>query len=145
MDSRATPRSLGDLNLRWTMGNVIRTDALEAWKARQGGPESRREAPPTGLVAVERQQDVQACGAARFHEAIQADFAAQRVDGQEITLEPDEEPKAQVIDLMQALKSSLARKAGDRRPAKRSLRRTVRVESGASRKVAGKRPKSSGR
>jgi len=85
------------------MGNVIRTDALEAWKARQGGPESRREAPPTGLVAVERQQDVQ------------------------------------------ALKSSLARKAGDRRPAKRSLRRTVRVESGASRKVAGKRPKSSGR
>ena len=68
-----------------------------------------------------------------------------KVDGQEITLEPEEEPKAQVIDLMQALKSSLARKAGDRRPAKRSPRQTLGAKSGASRKVAGKRAKSSGR
>ena len=68
-----------------------------------------------------------------------------KVDGQEITLEPEEEPRAQVIDLMQALKSSLARKAGDRRPAKRSPRRTVGAKSGAARKVAGKRAKSSGR
>jgi non-homologous end joining protein Ku len=42
------------------------------------------------------------------------------VDGQEISLEPEEEPRAQVIDLMEALKSSLAEKAGDRRPAKRA-------------------------
>jgi len=60
-----------------------------------------------------------------------------KVDGQEITLESEEEPKAQVIDLLQALKSSLARKAGSRRPAKRSPRKTA----GA----AGKRAKSSGR
>ena len=60
-----------------------------------------------------------------------------KVDGQEITLEPDEQPRAQVIDLMQALKSSLARKAGSRRPAKRSPRKTA----GA----AGKRAKTSGR
>jgi DNA end-binding protein Ku len=43
-----------------------------------------------------------------------------KVDGQEISLEPEEEPRAQVIDLMEALKSSLAEKAGDRRPAKRA-------------------------
>ena len=68
-----------------------------------------------------------------------------KVDGQEITLEPDEQPRAQVIDLMQALKSSLARKAGDRRPAKRSPRQPVGAKSGTSRKVTGKRAKSSGR
>ena len=56
-----------------------------------------------------------------------------KVDGQEIVLTPEEEPKAQVIDLMQALKSSLAKKAGERLPAKR-----------APRKAAGKRAKSSG-
>jgi DNA end-binding protein Ku len=43
-----------------------------------------------------------------------------KADGHEITMEPEQAPKAQVIDLMAALKSSLARKAGDRRPAKRS-------------------------
>jgi DNA end-binding protein Ku len=41
-----------------------------------------------------------------------------KVEGQEITFEQQEEPKAQVIDLMAALKSSLAKKAGERRPAK---------------------------
>ncbi len=56
-----------------------------------------------------------------------------KVDGQEIVLTPEEEPKAQVIDLMQALKSSLAKKAGERLPAKR-----------APRTAAGKRAKSSG-
>ena len=56
-----------------------------------------------------------------------------KVDGQEIVLTPEEEPKAQVIDLMQALKSSLAKKAGERLPAKR-----------APRKAARKRAKSSG-
>jgi len=65
-----------------------------------------------------------------------------KVEGQEITLEAEEEPKAQVIDLMQALKSSLARKAGDRKPAKRS---PGGAKSAASRKVSGKRAKSSGR
>ena len=68
-----------------------------------------------------------------------------KVEGQEITMEPEEEPKAQVIDLMQALKSSLAKKAGVRRPTKRSPRKTAVAKSDASRKVAGKRAKSSGR
>jgi len=44
-----------------------------------------------------------------------------KVDGQEITEEPTESPKTQVIDLMEALKASLRAKgtAGDRKPAKR--------------------------
>lgn len=44
-----------------------------------------------------------------------------KVDGQEITEEPTESPKTQVIDLMAALKASLAAKGtpGDRKPAKR--------------------------
>ena len=44
-----------------------------------------------------------------------------KVDGHEITEEPTESPKTQVIDLMEALKASLKAKgtAGDRKPAKR--------------------------
>lgn len=67
-----------------------------------------------------------------------------KVDGQEITVEAEEEPKAQVIDLMQALKSSLAAKAGERRPAKRSPRQAA-AKSQAARKSGGKKSKSSGR
>jgi DNA end-binding protein Ku len=44
-----------------------------------------------------------------------------KVDGQEITEEPTEAPKTQIIDLMEALKASLKGKGagGDRKPAKR--------------------------
>ena len=42
-----------------------------------------------------------------------------KVEGQEITAEPAVEPKAQVIDLMEALKASLGKSAG-RKPAKRA-------------------------
>jgi len=58
-----------------------------------------------------------------------------KVEGHEITAEPEEEPKAQVIDLMAALKSSLAKRAGERRPAKQS-------PAGGTRR-AGKKAKSS--
>lgn len=57
-----------------------------------------------------------------------------KVDGQEITMEPAEEPKAQVIDLMAALKSSLAQKAGERRPARRAPSQAV-AEKKASKKA----------
>jgi DNA end-binding protein Ku len=44
-----------------------------------------------------------------------------KVAGQEITEEPTEEPKAKILDLMEALKASVKDKsaAGDRKPAKR--------------------------
>ena len=48
----------------------------------------------------------------RIEEAIQA-----KVDGQEITAEPAEEPKAKIIDLMEALKASLG---DEKKPAKRA-------------------------
>jgi DNA end-binding protein Ku len=60
-----------------------------------------------------------------------------KVEGKEITVEPQEEPKAQVIDLMAALRSSLEKKAGDRMPAKRATSAT------AARKSAAKKSRSS--
>jgi len=42
----------------------------------------------------------------RYHEAIQ-----RKVDGQEVTAAAPEQPRAQIIDLMEALKASLGRKA----------------------------------
>jgi DNA end-binding protein Ku len=45
-----------------------------------------------------------------------------KVEGREIAIEPQEEPKAQVIDLMAALRSSLSKMGGDRRPAMRAPR-----------------------
>jgi DNA end-binding protein Ku len=46
---------------------------------------------------------------ARYHEAIQ-----RKVEGQEITAPATEAPKGQIIDLMEALKASLAQKGGAR-------------------------------
>jgi len=51
-----------------------------------------------------------------------------KVDGQEITEEPAEAPKTQIIDLMEALKASLkggGRGAADRKPAKRVERKAA--------------------
>ncbi len=58
----------------------------------------------------------------------------QKIDGQEMTLAPPEEPKAQIIDIMEALKASLAdgdeeapkaiRKTARRKTAKASTRKT---------------------
>ncbi len=64
----------------------------------------------------------------------------EKVDGQEITFTP-EEPKAQVIDLMEALKSSLAR-GGERKPAKRAPRQSAPAQVGRVRKT-GKRGRKS--
>ncbi len=55
----------------------------------------------------------------------------QKVQGNEITEAPAEEPKAQVIDLMEALKASLARKNDSgRKPAKRAPRAAAKKRSG---------------
>src|SRR5882672_3483403 len=50
------------------------------------------------------------------------DMIQQKVEGKEITEEPTEAPKTQIIDLMEALKASLGKRKGaasDRKPAKR--------------------------
>jgi DNA end-binding protein Ku len=54
----------------------------------------------------------------RVLEAIQA-----KVEGQEITAEPQEAPPTKIIDLMEALKASLAKRGespGERKPAQRA-------------------------
>ncbi|MGH7674196.1 MAG: Ku protein [Gemmatimonadales bacterium] len=66
-----------------------------------------------------------------------------KVDGQEITEEPEEAPKTQIIDLMEALKASLAKggtKGAERKPARRVERAaaaTKAAPAAARRKVGG--------
>jgi DNA end-binding protein Ku len=65
-----------------------------------------------------------------------------KVEGQEITEQPTEEPRAQVIDLMQALKASLTGKDGERKPARRAPRSAAKATSTKKKKVASKRSRS---
>ena len=68
----------------------------------------------------------------RYLEAIQ-----RKVEGQEVTAAAPEQPRAQIIDLMEALKASLAKKGGDRSPGAaeaegeepKPAKRTLRVAS----------------
>jgi len=64
------------------------------------------------------------------------DMIQQKVEGKEITEEPTEAPKTQIIDLMEALKASLkgGKGAAERKPAKR-----VEAKAAPKRKAAGGR------
>ena len=74
-----------------------------------------------------------------------------KIQGEEITAAPVEQPKAQIIDLMEALKASLAAaKPGapaaekpvsiaDRKPAKRSVARPAAAADEAPKKKSSKR------
>ena len=66
-----------------------------------------------------------------------------KVEGQEITTEPAEEPKAQVIDLMEALKASLGKDAA-RKPAKRAPRKTKAAAKASGNKTTRKRARAKG-
>jgi len=64
----------------------------------------------------------------QYHDQVRDRILAaiqQKVDGQEITAEPQEAPQAKIIDLMDALKASLAKKGAatpaGRKPAKRAV------------------------
>jgi DNA end-binding protein Ku len=66
-----------------------------------------------------------------------------KVEGKEIVEEPEEAPKTQIIDLMEALKASLAKGgvAGERKPAKRVEAKAPAKKAAATaprRKVAGR-------
>ena len=64
----------------------------------------------------------------RIEEAIRA-----KVEGQEITAEPAEAPKAKIIDLMEALKASLGdkdRKAAKRAPSHKAAKKTRKAAEG---------------
>jgi DNA end-binding protein Ku len=69
----------------------------------------------------------------RYHEAIQ-----RKVEGQEVTAAPPEQPRAQIIDLMEALKASLANKAkteGEAQSAKTEAK-AEKAKAGRGRKSA---------
>ncbi len=64
-----------------------------------------------------------------------------KIEGKEIVDEPEEPPKAQVIDLMEALKASLARggikEPGERKPAKRAQRPAATQRKASAKRKAG--------
>ena len=62
----------------------------------------------------------------------------QKIEGQEITAAPQEAPKAQIIDLMEALKASLGESAGTRKGPKRSDRSEEAAAEPAPKKAAAK-------
>jgi DNA end-binding protein Ku len=75
----------------------------------------------------------------RYHEAIQ-----RKVEGQEVTAAPPEQPRAQIIDLMEALKASLANKAkteGEAQSAKTEAQ-SAKTEAKAEKAKAGRGRKS---
>jgi DNA end-binding protein Ku len=69
----------------------------------------------------------------RYHEAIQ-----RKVAGQEVTAAPPEQPRAQIIDLMEALKASLANKAktADEAKSAESEAKSEKAKAGRGRKSA---------
>ena len=67
----------------------------------------------------------------RYHEAIQ-----RKVAGQEVTAAPPEQPRAQIIDLMEALKASLANKAAKAEEAKPAEAKAEKAKAGRGRKSA---------
>jgi DNA end-binding protein Ku len=67
----------------------------------------------------------------RYHEAIQ-----RKVEGQEVTAAPPEQPRAQIIDLMEALKASLANKAAKTEEAKPAEAKAEKAKAGRGRKSA---------
>jgi len=64
-----------------------------------------------------------------------------KVEGEDIVAAPEEAPKAQVIDLMAALKASLGESETDKKPAKRSARKPAAAKKEPAKKA--KRAKAS--
>ncbi len=68
------------------------------------------------------------------------DLIQQKVEGKEITVAPSEEPQSQIIDLMEALKASIAGGAEggetERKPAARVTKKSKKRASAAKRKKA---------
>ena len=62
--------------------------------------------------------------------AIMMDRIQQKIDGQEISVPPEEAAEAKIIDLMEALKASVGG-SGKRKPAKRVAKRAASAETDA--------------
>jgi DNA end-binding protein Ku len=110
---------------------------------------------PVADVEVKKQelqlavQQIEQGASEEFRPEAYADTVKQRVleeiqrkvEGHEITEEPGEAPQTQIIDLMEALKASLAKGgkvAGERKPTKRAAKPAAPLKrSAAKRKVSG--------
>ncbi len=94
-------------------------------------------------------QLVEQSAAEEFDGAVYKDEARDRiwqlierkVQGEEIVAAPEEEPKAQIIDLMEALKASLGEgeKSPARKPPKRSSRKPAAKKKAAAKRVRAKK------
>ncbi len=62
----------------------------------------------------------------------------EKIDGKEVTAPPQEEPKAQIVDLMQALKASIGAdaKEGKKRPAKKVASKKTAAKKATQKKAA---------
>ena len=67
----------------------------------------------------------------RYEAAIQA-----KVEGEEIAAEPTEEPKAKIIDLMEALKASLGEGAAPKKAERKPPQRAAKKAAKKTRKAA---------
>jgi DNA end-binding protein Ku len=79
----------------------------------------------------------------QYHDQVRDRILAaiqQKVDGQEITAEPEEAPQTKIIDLMEALKASLAKKGSapgtERKPGKRAAAKEAEPAKAPKRKRA---------
>jgi DNA end-binding protein Ku len=82
--------------------------------------------------------------AGQYHDEVYArtlELIEQKIQGQEITAAPVEESKTQIIDLMAALKASLAEgdEEGERKPAARAGKKSGASKSSGSRKSGRKK------
>ena len=81
----------------------------------------------------------------KFEDGVRAhmlELIKRKVEGKEVSVAPDEQPEAKIIDLMEALKASVnASGNGSRKPAKRASRRASGGGSGRGQTKTKRRPK----
>jgi DNA end-binding protein Ku len=87
------------------------------------------------------QASVESFDPSQFHDEVREktlELIQQKVEGQEITAAPTEEPKTKIIDLMAALKASIEGGGEERKPAARAGKKAA-TEKGEAKKKAAKR------
>ena len=108
-------------------------------KEQKKEPEPQKQEKPMDVSVDEESTDQTSMvvDAPRFPFSYYLEAIERKVEGREVSAEPNEEPKAQVIDLMEALKASLVAKETARKPAKRAPR-AVAKKKRASKKSSSK-------
>ena len=89
-----------------------------------------------GLTQLIEQAASEAFEPEKYTDEVRArmlDLIQRKVDGEDITVTPTEEPEHKIIDMMEALKASLAAGGGEtaRKPAKRVSKKTAAKKKSA--------------